>query len=681
MRLIWLAFIALGSSSFATAATLGAMSGSARLGSPLEVRVPVQWGPDESPDNLCMRPSVSFGDVPLGASAFSVSFSSADSQSGSLTIRTNQVVNEPFVAVSLQVGCASVFQRRYVLLADFPATENAGIPAIAGGVEPREIAVTPVVPRSGGRAVPLGGLPARAPAAGLALDVELGASNRRAKPRSVVKKPTASQATAGGARLTLLPADLRDLPDFDPSLRLTFNLGAEPSANKEQRKAAAAAWRVLGASIDDQLAMALQFDDLQAQSSGWKKTQSEQAAALEALTTRNAQLEAQRYSNPLLWILAVLALAGVSLALWMWRRQKAAAVVEDALPAWLSPSDSPADAADSEMGTGSALTTIKSSLSKAVGADGKPLAVSKVTLPSSRMSTDSNAATKAPAVSAASPSTTLDPVSQPAPLSTLDRRDFMPSLMGVSRSVATEELLDVQQQADFFVSLGDHDQAVRILRTHITESTDPSPIFYLDLFKIFHKLGRRDEYAALRDEFNQVFNAEAPPFAEFMVQGRGLDAFAVALSAITDCWPQPQVLDVIEQYLFRSPGQADVFDLDAYRELLMLYGVAKEIINSDALAEVNAQESVPDPLPVLNSRLGGLSGAAGAAPTMAMEFDLAPMDAQASDRAWDESRAPLPSLSLQDDANSSAQSPVDPEQAKDGQKPKGKDLDVDLDFL
>jgi hypothetical protein len=483
--------------------------------------------------------------------------------------------------------------------------------------------------------------------------------------------------------LTLLPADLRDLPDLDPSLRLTFNLGVEPSANEEQRKAAAAAWRVLGASIDDQVAMALQFDDLQTQSSSWKKSQNDQAAALDALTTRNAQLEAQRYNNPLLWILAALALAGVALALWMWRRQKAAAVVDEAPPTWWTPSGGSADAADSEMGTGSALTTIKSSLSKAVGADGKPLAVSKVTLPSSRVSADSAAAAAAAAsaVPAALATQTHDPISQSAPLSTLDRRDFMPSLMGVSRSVATEELLDVQQQADFFVSLGDHDQAVRILRTHISESTDPSPIFYLDLFKIFHKLGRRDEYAALRDEFNQVFNAEAPPFAEFMVQGRGLDAFAVALSAITDCWPQPQVLDVIEQYLFRSPGQADVFDLDAYRELLMLYGVAKEIINSEALAEVNAQDALPDPLPVLNSRAGGLSAAGGAAATMAMEFDLAPMVGQASDRAWEESRTPLPSLSLQEEDPSAAQSMGDAGQAKDGKNSKGKDLDVDLDFL
>jgi hypothetical protein len=682
VRLIWLAFIALGSSSFASAATLGSLAGSARLGSPLEVRVPVQWGPDESADNLCIRPSVSFGDVPLGPSAFSFNFASTDSRSGSLTIRTNQVVNEPFVSVSLRVGCGSVFQRKYLLLADFPVTDNPGASlGSSGSLEPKDVAVTPVAPRIGGRPVALDGVPVRVPSSGLALDVELGASKRPAKPRSVVKKPEPSQAASTNARLTLLPVDLRDLPDLDPSLRLTFNLGAEPSANEEQRKAAAAAWRVLGASFDDRLAMALQLDTLQNQSSTWTKAQSDQAAALEELTARNAQLEAQRFTHPLIWILAALALLGLGLALWMWRRQSRLVSAAEADPTWWTPSGDAAAAPDSEMGSGSALTTIKSTLTKAVGADGKPLAVSKVTMPSSRLSAEPSATAEAVAQAKETDTQAPAPISQSAPLSTLDRRDFLPSLMGVSRSVATEELLDVQQQADFFVSLGDHDQAIRILRTHISESAEPSPIFYLDLFKIFHKLGRRDDYAALRDEFNQVFNAEAPPFAEFMVQGRGLDAFAAALAAITECWPQPQVLDVIEQYLFRSPGQADVFDLDAYRELLMLYGVAKEIINSEALAEVASQEAVPEPLPELNSRAGGLAASAGAAATMAMEFDFTPDVKPGSNRSWDEPNTPLPSLSLKDDPLASSPAPSDMDQAKGPKKSKGPDLDVDLDFL
>jgi hypothetical protein len=44
------------------------------------------------------------------------------------------------------------------------------------------------------------------------------------------------------------------------------------------------------------------------------------------------------------------------------------------------------------------------------------------------------------------------------------------------------------------------------------------------------------------------------------------------------------VLDVIEESIFREPGdtEAEVFDLEAYRELLLLHALAKEIIQREA---------------------------------------------------------------------------------------------------
>ncbi len=667
MRLFWLAILALGNSHFASAATLGALSGSAKLGSPLEVRVPVQWGPDESPDNLCLRPEASFGETPLGAGALSYQLVPGEGRSGTVLIRSRAVVNEPFVAVSVQVGCAAPFQRRYVLLVDFPTEAAATTSSPASATATAQTAVSaPLVLPTLGRPVPLTSGPARG--AGLALDTELGAADRPKRQRAVVRK---APEQARGARLTLLPADLREQPDLDPSLRLSFGLTTEPTGNEEQRKAAAAAWRILGASVDEQLAMALQFDTLQSQSTQWQKTQSEQSAALAELNARNAELEVQRYNNPLVWALAALALLGIALAGLMWRRQASGTREEASPPAWWTPPAADPGGTDPEMGAGSDLPTTKVPLTRVKGADGKPLAVSRVTMPSSRSAA---AEPQAASADAAAVSPARDVGNDAAALPALDRRDFMPSLMGVSRSVATEELLDVQQQADFFVSLGDQEQAIRILRAHIAESGEPSPVFYLDLFKIFHKLGRREDYAVLRSEFNDVFNAVAPPFEAFTVQGRGLDAFPAALDAITSHWPEPPVLDVIEQYLFRSPGQTEVFDLDAYRELLMLYGVAKEIINGQSLGDVRAQPVQENPLPDVPSRVAGSAGT-GAASTVAMDLDLAPLSGQGAQvgvaSSWDD---PLPPLSA-------TREPAAPPTAPPSKKTPGKDVDVDLDFL
>ena len=44
------------------------------------------------------------------------------------------------------------------------------------------------------------------------------------------------------------------------------------------------------------------------------------------------------------------------------------------------------------------------------------------------------------------------------------------------RMVKAEELVDIQQQADFFMSLGQADQAIEVLReTHIREPRIPAP--------------------------------------------------------------------------------------------------------------------------------------------------------------------------------------------------------------
>lgn len=87
---------------------------------------------------------------------------------------------------------------------------------------------------------------------------------------------------------------------------------------------------------------------------------------------------------------------------------------------------------------------------------------------------------------------------------------------------------------------------------HLDESHEPSPLAYLDLLKIYHELGRVQDYEALRADFNMVFNAGAPPFDEFAQRSRGLESYETAFSRIQALWPEPRVLDVIERSIFRD---------------------------------------------------------------------------------------------------------------------------------
>ena len=152
------------------------------------------------------------------------------------------------------------------------------------------------------------------------------------------------------------------------------------------------------------------------------------------------------------------------------------------------------------------------------------------------------------------------------------------------RNVNTEELFDVQQQSDFFLSLGQHAQAIAVLSEHIAENPQTSALAYLDLLRIHHSLGNRDAYGRVGQEFERVFNATLPSFDNFNDGGNGLEHYRGTLSRITEQWPGRETLMLIEELVFRRPGTDgnEAFDLAAYQELLLLYAVAKEVIDPDS---------------------------------------------------------------------------------------------------
>lgn len=350
--------------------------------------------------------------------------------------------------------------------------------------------------------------------------------------------------------------DLNLQIERDPALKLSLSLLSEPTTSDDARKAAGLLWKAVNASPEEILRDGEKLAALEAEAKGLREKESRQAAALQDLQAQIDQAQSQRwltYGLGGLLALSLLALAVV------WRRRS-----------------SPAEPARNKTWWQAA-------------ADKEPVASPVAADPAVDVDLDLDLGlprdSRLEGMRPAADSGLGDSQSPVSPIAKVDKREFSPSAMGVSRSVATEELFDVQQQADFFVSLGETDKAVDVLRGHLMDSQEPSPLAYLDLFRLYHQLGRRDDYEQLRKEFNQVFNADAPPFDQYNDRGRGLEAYEDAVSRIQALWPQPRVLEVIERSIFRDPGDAstaEVFDLEAYRELLLLHAVAKDIIRRDA---------------------------------------------------------------------------------------------------
>lgn len=143
--------------------------------------------------------------------------------------------------------------------------------------------------------------------------------------------------------------------------------------------------------------------------------------------------------------------------------------------------------------------------------------------------------------------------------------------------VNPEELFDIQQQAEFFVSVGEHQQAIEVLKHHIADHRETSPLAYLELLRLYHTLSRVDEFAQLRTQFMQSFNAQVPEFSGFHRTGRMLYHYTDALAEIEAEWTTPVVLQRLEKFLFRRTGAEAVepFDLAAYDDLLLLLSIAQ----------------------------------------------------------------------------------------------------------
>jgi len=438
--------------------------------------------------------------------------------------------------------------------------------------------------------------PSKPAAAAVAAALPKARVSKPTRPVSVVRRPEEPAAP----RLELDPVDVSLSLDRDPVLKLSLSMLSEPAASEEERAAAGALWKAINASPEDILRDAQKLAVLEAEAKGLREQEARNKAALQDMESR---MEQTRYMTWLVYALGALLLLAASGLLYFWRRRGRSEEVDSAARAWWA-----ASSAEKEIESGMAMPNGKA------GAEALDL--------------DLNLDIRASAQNSMRPlhdDSDLGEDSAPALLAR-DRRDFAPSQM-VSRSVATEELFDVQQQADFFVSLGENEQAIQVLKNHLAESQEPSALAYLDLFKLYHMLDRKADYNQLREDFNRLFNAGAPPFDQYSDESHGLEAYETAFGRIQALWPQPRVLDVIEQSIFREAGDAEteVFDLEAYRELLLLHAIAKDMIKrdvADSQAPEDFQHTAIKPL----KAAGNKALAAAVAAENAAGRDTRPLD-------------------------------------------------------
>lgn len=543
----------------------GKLPDTTTLGQPLELKIPLRVDAGEDLRPECLNGEVHFSDNLQQPGTTSLRLDPAEPSATERVLRlsTSTRVDEPVVTVQITVGCASKVTRRFTLFADPPmlAPTEAAAPVAAAPPPPapaaaaasrseadQQDAVAPPPPRAA--ATPRA--PARSRAATTApRRAPAKATTDTATPRPAPQRAARPAATGNNARLKLAPLEAGALVAATPT---PAEVAASAAAAEQAANAASAAAMAEAARV--------RVEELEAAMNKLRLETATTQQAIAGLQARLQSAEGDRYSNPLVYGLAAMLAILLGMVVWLWRqrnqeRQSHAWLLQAATPADAPPSGSAAPAATAEAAAFAPVPTLKAWVSKPNEIDGFD---------------DTLAATRAGSMSMAGA------LSEPAPLNAV-----RPLSAAQKREVSVEELIDLEQQAEFFIVLGQDAAAVDLLMGHLRSTSGTSPLPYLKLLEIYKRRGDRTDYERLRERFNSRFNAYAPAWETDLLGGRTLEDYPAVIEQLQALWSTPtRAMDVLQVSLLRpddgnaDPEGSDSFDLPAYRELMLLYSVARD---------------------------------------------------------------------------------------------------------
>jgi hypothetical protein len=184
---------------------------------------------------------------------------------------------------------------------------------------------------------------------------------------------------------------------------------------------------------------------------------------------------------------------------------------------------------------------------------------------------------------------------------------------------------------------------------HLRSAGGQSPLPYTKLLEIYRRQGDRAAYERTRARFNRRFNAYAPDWDTGPAAGRVLEDYPETVEQVQGAWIAPiDAMAILEALLFRRDESSELFDLPAYRDVLLLYAIARDLWQHgagaggsqiDVLLPMDPSGVPPAFEPTMR---GGLGGGEAGSPFDAPSFE----EAQASSFA-------LPALDTLETAPSS----------------------------
>jgi pilus assembly protein FimV len=618
-RLFWVFCVLASCAGSSAAMSLGPANGAAWVGRPLDLSVPAALDArDRSIDlaDLCLEVDVAYGDRRLPRGRVQVSLEkpvTANAQSLLIRVRSTEIIDEPFVGMNVKMGCEQKLQRQYVVLADLvPEPTRTALPVLAEApgdlgaaqnslpsaaqIDPSRLTAPAAAsagnlallppdsatrsPLSEGERAATSERSPAAPSAAVTPSPVRPASAEARPVKSAVARaavprrtPTTRNPSGGRARLSLEPLAAIEAPPQSPQVQPSSELVSTPSTDPRERAAAAALLLGLSADPADLLREAEKLKALEAAVQGLQAQAAKDRLGMQNLERELSDARHERYVLTAVSLLALLALAGV---MWRGRRTQEApwwgnagqsAEVSptpqpDARYAEVDPIDEPVEATDPA--PQSLQWPKRAEMTNApLQADGGIQGAPKTSAQASQafQSVQAGRATPAPAlVSATQPSPSEASPSALLASSVYAAGDTAEDSSGPQLA---EELIDVRQKADFFVSLGRHEHAVEALRSYLSPDLYTNPRGYVELFQLYHSLDRAEDYEALRKTFKSRFDADVAPFALYDSQ-----AMADQIERISQTAQAPRAMN--EAPLADSPDDTDAPDKPAASGAVLL---------------------------------------------------------------------------------------------------------------
>jgi pilus assembly protein FimV len=572
------------------------------LGQPLNLVFPVRLNAGEALSAECVRVEVLAGDARLPAGMLQLHLE-GESETSVRAVRLQSLVqiNEPLVSINLSLGCPARFTRQYTAFVDPPANAlQPPEPVAAATVQTYSPVLQAALATAQARpadllaAAPAASAPSAPRLAQLAAPAASAPEKTKArasKPKNMAARPARSAAPKPAPRLQL------DAPEV---------LTAAVPASAVVATAAAAASMPASAAAPDPQAL----ERLANLEQSLLKMQAEQRATqdqLGLLQVRLAQAQGERYQNPLVYGLGLLSLALALGTAYLWRSRRSERSERES--AWWDEvrRDRAAPAAVPAVAAATATSPAQPApMSETPDVPGAPKTQQDLTPENS-----SAAPIKAPVE--------LEPISFQL-VDTVGEPDAAPAQATPSAAaqprVTVEELIDLEQQIDFFLVLGQDEAAIDLLQNFLQGHGSAVALPYLMLLELLQKRADEAAFAATAQRMAQRFGGNVPSWDFTVVEGEGLAAWPQMLARLQARWRDSGASMSLLQGLLTGPApDADgLLDLQTYRDLLLLYALARDLSEH----EVGGEEI--DLFLPLDTPAGSAHDSAGMMATMAWQM-------------------------------------------------------------